>query len=197
MTPSFGRHESCSVEVSRRRVGRDVSTGESMGTMMRIDARAGLSRIGRLGRPWALVVVLAVGACSLGTELAYAPYPPDFEIVPRERLESSMWVLAAEIRDLDRLIRAPLDGDDPALRERVRLSLDRMTIAARRLRTSGRSTPHHPVLGQHLDAFLLRLERASRAIERTPPDYFQASALAGGCFLCHGAERATARLSSR
>jgi hypothetical protein len=168
-----------------------------MDTVTKSDAGTGLSRRVGLGRPWAVVVLWAFAACSLGTNLTYAPYPPDFEIVPRERIESSMWVLAAEIRDLDRLIRAPLDEDDPVLRERVRLSLDRMTIAARRLRTSGRSTPHHPVLGQHLDDFLLRLERASRALDRTPPDYFQASALAGGCFLCHGAERATARLPAR
>ena len=140
------------------------------------------------------LLMSAALACTLGNELVVSPYPPDLGYVPPERIESSMWVLASEIRLLDELIRAPLDADDPALREKVRRSLERMTIAARRLDSGGRSTPHHPVLGEHLDEFRRRLERAKRALDRTPPDYFQAGALAGGCFLCHGEGRATARL---
>jgi len=173
-----------------------------MGILMKVAASASASpgfsaSVGLAARLCLIVVLSALAGCRLAPELAYAPYPPDFGTVPQERIESSMWVLAAEIRDLDRLLRAPLDQEDPVLRERVRLSLDRMKIAARQLRTSGQSTPRHPVLGRHLDEFLLRLERAGRALERTPPDYFQASALAGGCFLCHGAQRATAPLPSR
>jgi hypothetical protein len=133
-------------------------------------------------------------ACQVSSGYVVTPYPPDLGYVPQERIDSSMWVLAAEIGRLDELIQPPIDPEDQELRAGVRASLDRMLIAARRLETPGRSTPHHPVLTEHLGEFIQRLERARRAVDRTPPDYFQASALAGGCFLCHGSEQATARL---
>jgi len=143
-----------------------------------------------------VAVAVAVVGCQVGSGLVVSPYPPDLGYVPPERIKSSMWVLAAEINHLDELIRPPLDLDDPVLRDKVHRSLERMTVAARQLDTPGQSTPRHPVLKEHLAQFLERLERAKRAADRTPPDYFQASALAGGCFLCHGSERATARLQT-
>lgn len=145
-----------------------------------------------------LMIILLSGpvACRPGSRPVYAPYPPNFAKVPTEQVVSSMWVLAAEVRRLEQLLEEPVDGSDPDLRENVRLSLERMTMAARRLETPGRDTPHHPVLGRHLERFLSRLQRARRAIDRTPPDYFQAAEVAGGCYLCHGSGPETARGSA-
>jgi hypothetical protein len=96
-----------------------------------------------------------------------------------------MWVLAAEVQELERLLSAPHDVASPTLRMQVRAALERMQVAARALNRAGRST-QHPVLNQNLGRFLQRLETAERAVDRDPPSYFQASTIAGSCFLCHG-----------
>ncbi|MBW2498054.1 MAG: hypothetical protein JRF61_12335 [Deltaproteobacteria bacterium] len=143
-----------------------------------------------------LAIVLAAGlgsACRVSSGFEVTTRPPDFGYVPPERIQSSMWVLAAEIHQLDELLTAPVDERSPELKRKVAWSLERMSVAARQLDTPGRSTPAHPVLSDHLEEFVQRLERARRAVERTPPDYFQASALAGGCYLCHGTGRASLR----
>jgi hypothetical protein len=143
-----------------------------------------------------LVILLATGlglACQVSPGFEVTTRPPDFGYVPPERIQSSMWVLAAEIHQLDELLRGPIDQRSPELKRKVAWSLERMSVAARQLDTPGRSTPAHPVLSEHLEEFVQRLERARRAVDRTPPDYFQASALAGGCYLCHGTGRASRR----
>jgi hypothetical protein len=111
--------------------------------------------------------------------------PPDLGYIPPERVRSAMWVIAAEIEQLERQLDAPGALDPDTRREAVRTALLRMRTAARRLSEPGR-TSQHPVLNQNLPLFIERVERAIRAVELDPPSYFRASTLAGSCFLCHG-----------
>ena len=43
----------------------------------------------------------------------------------------------------------------------------------------------HPLLNQNLPQFRAQVRRARADVERTPPNYFFASALAGSCSGCH------------
>ena len=118
--------------------------------------------------------------------------PPDLQYLPEEKLRTTMWVLAAEIQHLERLMTQPTGEEREAMQPIVASTLDRMRIAARTLDQSGRSS-QHPILNQNLSKFLGRLERAKRAVDRDPPNYFPASTIAGSCFLCHGGQSGTAK----
>ena len=110
---------------------------------------------------------------------------PDLEYLPPEEVRTTMWVLAAEIRHLERLMTAPTKSEREALPITVRSTLERMRIAAKSLDEPGRTT-QHPMINEHLGRFLSRIDRAMRAVDRDPPNYFPASTIAGSCFLCHG-----------
>ncbi|MAG32334.1 MAG: hypothetical protein CL908_15745 [Deltaproteobacteria bacterium] len=111
--------------------------------------------------------------------------PPDLGYIPPERVRTAMWVLAAEVRHLEELLEGQGQADPAFVRLEVGRSLDRMMLAARTLDQPGRSS-QHPVLNENLGRFLERLERAKRAADRVPANLFQASTVAGSCFLCHG-----------
>ncbi len=157
--------------------------------MGRIDEWPWTARVGAI----LAVAGLAVSACQGTTPLGpmrVETTPPDLEYIPSEELRSTMWTLAGEIRYLEQLLDETDEApDDSSHRLAVRASLARMERAARRLDRSGRSS-QHPVLNRHLGQFLTRLERAQRATEHEPPNYYPASTIAGSCFLCHGGERA-------
>lgn len=116
---------------------------------------------------------------------------PDLQYLPPEKIRTVMWVLAAEIQQLERLMTEPTEAERDSMQVAVAGTLARMKIAARTLDQPGRAT-QHPVVNQNLGQFLGRIERAERAVDRDPPNYFPASTLAGSCFLCHGGKSATA-----
>jgi hypothetical protein len=122
-------------------------------------------------------------------------FPPDLSYIPAERIKTAMWVLAAEIGHLEKLLGTPVGGSSAFKKAEVRNSLERMRVAAKTLDQPGRSN-QHPILNQNLDRFLVRLERAKRAVDRDPPNFFQASTVAGSCYLCHGQSHGTARWSA-
>jgi len=111
--------------------------------------------------------------------------PPDLGYLPPEQIRTAMWVLAAEIGELERALERQNARDPIAYQADIRARLARMRTAAETLDRPGRSS-QHPVLNQNLDRFTARIRRAERSAERTPPDYFPASTLAGTCYLCHG-----------
>ena len=127
-------------------------------------------------------------------------FPPDLVYMPKERIKTAMWVLAAEIQQLEKVLDQQTRAESPSqqrLRQHdVGQSLERMSVAARTLDEPGRKT-QHPVINHNLGRFRERIERAKRAAEREPPNYFQASSLAGSCFLCHGTAKAGASVSER
>jgi len=133
-----------------------------------------------------LVVLLLGSACQTDRQsVREVVYPPDFSYISPDRLKGSMWILAAEVQRLDELLRTPADTDDARLQKQVQSSLLRIGAAVEQIDTPGRAT-QHPALNRNLSSFARRVAMAQRGAERTPPNYFQASALSGSCFLCHG-----------
>jgi hypothetical protein len=118
-------------------------------------------------------------------------FPPDLTYIPEERLQMAMWVLAAEIQELERILSLREQVETESQRVTVMAILERMRVAARTLEEPGRST-QHPVLNENLDVFINRLDRAKRALDRQPPDFFPSSTIAGSCYLCHGQTKAMA-----
>ena len=131
---------------------------------------------------------IASVSCQLSTPLGpfrASTLAPSLDYLPPEETRTVMWVLAAELRHLERLMQAPTIRDPEVLRATVRGTLERMRLAAKTLDEPGRTT-QHPEINQNLGLFLGRLERARRAVDRNPPNYFLAGTIAGTCSLCHG-----------
>ena len=118
-------------------------------------------------------------------------FPPDLTFIPKERLQMAMWVLAAEIQELERVLTIREEVQTESQRVTVVAILERMRTAAQTLEEPGRST-QHPVLNENLDVFINRLDRARRSLDHEPPNFFPASTIAGSCYLCHGQTKATA-----
>jgi hypothetical protein len=153
-----------------------------------------LSRPSRRSSALVLIVALALAAAALSCQtplrsLKESTMPPDLTYIPPERVRSAMWVLAAEIRELDRLLQRASESNSPQTQAGIQQNLIRMREAARSLDEPGRST-QHPVLNDHLGQFLAQIRRAETAAKRNPPNYFPASTLSGSCFLCHGISQA-------
>jgi hypothetical protein len=133
-----------------------------------------------------LFVGVGLLACQTTSErMEIRTSPPDFSYLPPKRLESSMWILAAEVKRLDELLRVPADPHDARLQHEVRDALRRMAAAVEQIDQPGRTTTQHPALDRHLQRFAERLTLAQRGAAHDPPNYFYASTLSGSCFLCH------------
>ncbi|HPG28216.1 MAG TPA: hypothetical protein PLW10_21465, partial [Myxococcota bacterium] len=136
----------------------------------------------------AVVGVVALGGLALQAchgalaPVRATPFPADLEYLSPDRLRSSMWVLAAEVEQLERLLDRAEELDSAVMQTQVQGALERMRGAARALDRPGRDS-QHPVLNENLDRFVERIERAQRAASHTPPNYYPASSLAGSCFL--------------
>lgn len=161
--------------------------------MMRYSDRL---RHGPIGKSVLLLLFLLSTAFVLSCETAFGPMrasnlPPDFTYIPKQRLQTSMWVLASEIKMLEDLLRARSDSRTDAQRTSIAATLARMRVAAEALDEPGRSS-QHPVLNENLDVFINRVDRAQRALDREPPDFYPASTIAGSCYLCHGSTKAAA-----
>lgn len=144
----------------------------------------------------ALVSLLLLLGCLAETPIG--PYratmmAPDLQYLPPAKIRTTMWVLAAETQHLERLMSDPTNEEREAMQSLVSGALERMRMAARTLDKPGRST-QHPLLNQLLERFLGRLDRARRAVDREPPNYFPASSIAGSCALCHGGMSETVML---
>ena len=131
-----------------------------------------------------LCLAAALLACSdPAARLRQHTYPPDFDYLEEGRIESAMWTLAWEVVRLEQVLRdrAP---DDPRLKGKVGVILQRMERAADDLDTPGRHS-QHPLLNRHLPRFRERLRWARIEAERTPPNFLAAAALSGSCSACH------------
>lgn len=134
----------------------------------------------------AVTLVLGLGlACqNMGSPIQGRTSPPNFSYLPAERLRSSMWILAGEVKRLDELLSVPADPHDARLQHEVRDALRRMAAAVEQIDQPGQTT-QHPALDRHLHRFGERLTLARRGAAHDPPNYFYASTLSGSCFLCH------------
>jgi hypothetical protein len=143
--------------------------------------------IAKIVLPVALGVAVALGAACVDAPatIQTLTYGPSFSYIPKERIQSSMWILAAEIGRLDEILEASPDSKNLSAQIEIQNCLRRLSAAVEQIDHPGRST-QHPVLNQNLRRFAERISAAQRGAERTPPNYFLASSLSGSCFLCHG-----------
>ena len=137
------------------------------------------------------VLLLASVACeSPFGPMRVTTFPPDLSYLPPEQVRTAMWVLAAELQYLEERLNLPAASDQRFRKSEVLKSLGRMRVAADALDKPGR-TSQHSILNENLERFVHRIERAERAVDRDPPNYFPASTIAGSCYLCHGKTHGT------
>lgn len=121
-------------------------------------------------------VAAALAACS---PIRTVTYPPSFHYVPRDDLRSTMWELAADVVELNRMLdqntALVVSGDVAA-----RLAL----MESHAAKVDGKPT-NHAKIDANLAAFRSSIAAAKAAAEAQPPNYFLAGNLTGGCTSCH------------
>jgi hypothetical protein len=139
---------------------------------------AAMRRLGGL----AAALVLA-GCASAPDAVRSATYPPGFHYLTAAKLETAMGRLARDATALNALLRREGDPAEAERAEVVRL-LAQMEATTGTLDVDG-ATSNHPMLSRHLASFRRDLERAQRAAEAKPPNYFLAGSVTGACLACH------------
>jgi len=142
-----------------------------------------------LRRTVVLVAVACVWlACSTGglEALREHTYPPSFNYVSEEQLQSAMWKLADQAIRLDRMMRTANVGDE-ALQAQVIWLLTEMVFVTGELGPADWPS-NHPRVSRNVAVFRRDLEAARRAVEVDPPNYFLAGFISGACVHCHEAE---------
>jgi outer membrane murein-binding lipoprotein Lpp len=129
---------------------------------------------------WVGVAAVLVPGCA---SLREHTYPPDFNYIPKERLQSTMWQLADRMGELDRRMRATDAASRPSQEEVVGM-LEDMERISRALGPGGWPS-NHPRVSQNVEAFRSDLAAARREAARHPPNYFLAGRLSGACLRCH------------
>jgi hypothetical protein len=124
-------------------------------------------------------------ACSgdLSSTLRKSTYPPSFEYITKEQLQSTMWQLARDANELDYLAEKP-DPLAEADRARMLALLGSMSDAAKRLGAEGKRT-NHPLLDENREQFRADLAAARRGVESEPPSYTLARSVSTACSHCH------------
>jgi hypothetical protein len=129
------------------------------------------------------VAVAASAACGpqFTERIRRHTYPPSFDYISKEQLQSVMWQMAGDSKRIDELVHAPT-GVGPEQRDEIARLLGFMLEASRRL---GTERTNHPVIDEHRDAFQADLEAARRGVLSEPPNYTLADDVAGACVHCH------------
>jgi hypothetical protein len=133
------------------------------------------------------LLLLASVACE---QFRVTTFPPDLSYLPPVQVRTAMWVIAAELQYLEERLDLPAASDQEFRKSEILKSLGRMRVAADSLDEPGRAS-QHSILNENLERFVHRIERAKRAVDRDPPNYFPASTIAGSCYLCHGKTHGT------
>lgn len=137
--------------------------------------------------------VLALSLCAAGTSGCTSDllertrahtYPPNFNYIPNEKLDSTMWQMAAQVDELDERLREATAGDEALQGDVVRM-LGEMEQTSRALGMGGWPS-NHPQVSRNVETFRLDLHHARRAVELNPPSYFLAGSISGACMHCHG-----------
>ena len=125
-------------------------------------------------------------ACSPGAaeRIRAHTYPPNFNYIPAEKLESTMWQLAGRVERLDRRLRGAEAGDEALSGDVAQLLLEMEQVAA--ALGPGGFPSNHPMISRNVEKFRDELALARRAVELTPPSYFLAGSVSGACMHCHG-----------
>jgi hypothetical protein len=114
-------------------------------------------------------------------------YPPTFHYITNEQLRSTMWRLAFDSRELNRLMIS--SGTPESHRKEILEHLDAMERAATELNRTGWPS-NHPLIDANRSNFLRDIKLAGDSIRRDPPNFLLASSVTGACVYCHGSRSA-------
>ena len=116
-----------------------------------------------------------------------ATYPPDFNYVSGQELQSSMDRLGYNLQRLDEALEPASSSQQVEQRAVVEILGDIERIGTN-LR-AGSSGSNHPFLEDHMSDFVVQVGRARIAAMANPPSYYLAGRVAGGCVNCHRINR--------
>ncbi len=135
----------------------------------------------------ALCLALTAGLVACGAKflerVRRGTYPPSFDYIPDEQVDSAMWQMARDSKRIDTLVHAP-GGVGPDERNEIIRLLGFMLEASKRLGAENTRT-NHPVIDEHRDEFQADLDSARRGVLSEPPNYTLAENIAGACVRCH------------
>ena len=135
-----------------------------------------------------LLIAGAFLACAgISSGLRRYTYPPDFNYITPEQLRSTMWQLAGNVRELDRLARAPGAIDEARRKEIVKLLVS-MESATEQLGNETRRS-NHLVIDENLSTLRRDIALARKQVENDPPNYVLVGLLPGACMYCHSGGR--------
>jgi hypothetical protein len=134
-----------------------------------------------------LSAIVLVACAGVSPWLRRYTYPPDFNYIDHEQLDSAMWQLARDVRELDGVVRAS-ETIDARRRGEILKLLQSMEDATERLGAEGRAS-NHPVIDDHLPTLRRDITLARKGVERAPPNYVLVGLLPGACMYCHSGGR--------
>ena len=108
-------------------------------------------------------------------------YPPSFDYISDEQIDSVMWQLARDSKQIDKLVHVP-GGPSADQRAEIERLLGVMLEASKKL---GDERTNHALIDEHRDAFQADLEAARRGVQSEPPNYTLTENIAGACVRCH------------
>ena len=114
-------------------------------------------------------------------------YPPAFHYITDEQLRSTMWRLAFDSRELNRLMIS--SGTPESQRKEILNHLDGMERSAIEMNRTGWPS-NHPLIDANRSNFLRDIKLAGDSIRRDPPNFLLASSVTGACVYCHGSRMA-------
>jgi hypothetical protein len=138
--------------------------------------------------PAALLMVAVLTACSdPAATIRKVTYPPDFKYIERSELQSAMGTLAQQLLQLETALALsePVQDID---QEEVKRILAEIENTAQQLDASAAGS-NHPFLQDQMNQFTNDIQQARIAASLSPPRYYAAGKLAGGCVNCHRINR--------
>jgi hypothetical protein len=124
---------------------------------------------------------------ALASVIREATYPPDFNYVTGEQLQDSMDQLGFYLQQLDQALE-PAAGTAGVQQQEVVAVLGNIERIGTNLR-AGDAGSNHPFLEDHMSDFVVQVGRARLAAMGSPPSYYLAGRVAGGCVNCHRVNR--------
>jgi hypothetical protein len=130
-----------------------------------------------------MVAVVAVACSGWKETLRSGTYPPSFEYISSEQLDSVMWQMARDTRDLEQIL-AQNGAVSDADRRQVLALLAAVYDESGRLGSEGTRT-NHPMLDDDRDRFRADVATARHGVESEPPSYSLARTVSAACVHCH------------
>lgn len=134
-----------------------------------------------------LIMVVGLSSCNnFGDSVRKVTYPPDFKYVTGAELRSHMQLLAYELQQLDATMG---QGDISNIDQKVVLDILRRIESLVVNLKAGDAGSNHPYLQDFMGEFANTVGQAKIAAGLSPPRYYMAGRISGGCVNCHKVNR--------